>query len=165
MSKFSLESFSVSLPFGLGSVTLNRNDAQMKAVWELYVEYSTRISTQPLEVGAGSAREALSSLHSLFGTTCELLKQHGPAVAQGPESLGAIAIRLLNEGVRPFLVKWHSALSAFEGAEILLQQKEIGAQHRYVIDEARWEHHDRFYVAAIRSTRICRYPGQSGRGR
>jgi hypothetical protein len=145
MAKFKLAALSVNLPFGMGGATLNLNEAQVKAAWELYVEYATRIATQPLEVGAGSVREALNSLHALFGITREVLKNHGPGIAQGEDSLGAIAIRLLNVGVRPFLVEWHTGLSEFEDSEILRQQQSIGAQHRYVIDEGAWGGCEMFY--------------------
>ncbi|MDR7322633.1 MULTISPECIES: hypothetical protein [Catenuloplanes] len=38
----------------------------------------------------------------------------GPEVADGPDALGPLAIRILNEGLRPFMVRWHTDLRAFE---------------------------------------------------
>ena len=109
------------------------------------MEYGTRIATQPLVPDMGSVREALSSLHALFGLTREILKSYGPGIGKGPNSLGAIAIRLLNEGLRPFLVTWHTKLSSFEDEQVLQQQKELGAQHRYVTAEDQWEEYEAFY--------------------
>ncbi|MEM0895388.1 MAG: hypothetical protein AAGJ79_00785 [Verrucomicrobiota bacterium] len=145
MPGFKLTAFNINLPFGLGGASLNLNESQVKAAWELYVEYSTRISTQALAPNMGSAREALSSLHSLFDTTRSVLRSYGPGVGQGQESIGPIAIRLLNEKVRPFLLVWHTNLSGFEDAEIMAQQASIGSQHRHVVDEAKWESRADFY--------------------
>ena len=35
-------------------------------------------------------------------------------MAKGPKSFGPIAIRVLNDGLRPFLAKWHPLLKAHE---------------------------------------------------
>lgn len=105
---------SVSLPFGLGELELVPDEAQQQAAWELYVELSTRVSSQPLEPWGGSLREALNSLHEIFSATRETLRRAGPCVSQGPSSFGAIAITVLNKGIRPFLTKWHSELSVYE---------------------------------------------------
>jgi hypothetical protein len=119
-----LKSLSLNLPFGLGGVSLDVSEAEVRAAWRLYVEYATRISAHPLEPGAGSVREALGSLHSLFDTTRQVLGDAGSEVADGPEALGPLAIRILNEGLRPFLLKWHTRLRAADLAEI---------------DEANWD--------------------------
>jgi len=112
-----LGSLSLNLPFGLGGVTIDVTEAEASAAWALYVEYATRISGTELERGLGSPREALSSLYSLFASTREILREAGPDIAQGVDPLGELATRALNEGVRPFLVRWHTTLSALEAAE------------------------------------------------
>lgn len=104
---FKLKSIGVSLPWGIGSVTIEVSEVEARAAWELYVEYATRIATHDLAPGAGSVREALNSLYSLFKTTREVLRAAGPDVGKGDNALGPLAIRTLNEGLRPFLVKWH----------------------------------------------------------
>jgi hypothetical protein len=115
-----LGSVSLNLPFGLGGVTIDVSEAEVRAAWALYVEYSTRIAGVALEEGLGSPREALSSLYSLFATTRQVLREAGPDIAQDPEALGPVAIRALNEGVRPFLVRWHTTLLSHEGAKTAL---------------------------------------------
>jgi hypothetical protein len=87
---------------------------QKKAAWSLYVELVTRIAVQPLEVDQGLVREAMNSLYSLFGTTREVLKAAGPDVGASRDSVGGIAITVLNNGLRPFLAKWHPLLQAWE---------------------------------------------------
>ena len=74
----------------------------------------TRIAVQPLEVDTGLLREALNSLYNLFGTTREILKLAGPNVGASRESVGGIAIAVLNNGLRPFLAKWHPLLQTWE---------------------------------------------------
>jgi hypothetical protein len=105
-----LRSLSLNLPFGLGGVEIDVSEAEAAAAWQLYVEFATRITGHPLAPGAGSVREGLDSLHTLFATTREVLRAAGPDVARSPDALGPLAIRILNEGVRPFLVEWHTRL-------------------------------------------------------
>ena len=114
--RLKLRSVSINLPFGLGGVSVDVSEAGVRAAWELYVELATRITAHPLEPGAGSVRESLDSLYSLFGTTRQVLRAAGPEVGDGPNALGPLAIRVLNDGVRPFLLAWHTELSAAERA-------------------------------------------------
>lgn len=78
------------------------------------VELVTRIAVQPLEIDTGLVREALTSLYSLFGITRQVLKEAGPDVGASRESVGGIAIAVLNNGLRPFLAKWHPLLQTWE---------------------------------------------------
>lgn len=104
----------VRLPFGLGEIEFENDESQQRAAWSLYVELSTRISTQKLNEDEGLLREALSSLYVLFERTRSILHNAGPEIANGPRSLGPIAIEILNRGLRPFLAKWHPLLTAHE---------------------------------------------------
>ncbi len=103
----------VSLPFGLGSAEWESDKTERRAAWSLYVELVTRISIQPLGEEEGVLREALASLHSIFGTTREILKESGPDVGASKNSVGGIAITVLNKGLRPILSKWHPRLQAW----------------------------------------------------
>jgi len=93
---------------------------QQTAAWEMYVELVTRVALQELPGDRGLLREALTSLHSLFGETRRILKQHGPGVARRltPDSIAfaQIALTVLNVSLRPFLSKWHPALQDYETA-------------------------------------------------
>jgi len=122
----------VGLPFNLGSLVLENDEAQQRAAWSLYVELSTRISTVPLEEGTGILREALTSLYNVFNITRQILREAGPDIAQGSNSLGSIAIAVLNQGLRPFLVKWHPMLKDYE--------EEKPANLSTVDHERAWEH-------------------------
>ncbi len=109
-----LAKVSVSLPFGLGSAEWESDPTERRAAWSLYVELVTRIAVEQLSVAEGIDREALSSLHALFGVTREVLTTAGPDVGASRESVGGIAISVLNVGIRPFLTKWHPELEEWE---------------------------------------------------
>ncbi|MFE7312810.1 TIR domain-containing protein [Streptomyces sp. NPDC057555] len=83
------------------------------AAFDLQVELITRIGVQPLAPDQGSLREALTSLHSVFGTSREVLHRMG---AENPAEavLPRIASALANDHLRPFLATWHAALQMHE---------------------------------------------------
>ncbi|MGW2836148.1 hypothetical protein [Streptomyces sp. NPDC001286] len=100
------------------SGTWEPNDVERRAAWELYVELVTRVSVVPLRADEGLLREALSSLYSLFATTRDVLRRHGPDVAEPKRNdqynFGYLAVAMLNFGIRPLLARWHPALEDWE---------------------------------------------------
>lgn len=83
--------------------------------WSLYVELVTRIATQPLASEQGLLREALNSLYALFIETRMTLHNAGAQLATaGEQPVGLIGINILNEGLRPFMTKWHPLLQEYE---------------------------------------------------
>lgn len=94
------------------------NDAERQAAWELYVELVTRVAVVPLPSDEGLLREGLSSLYSLFATTREVLRRHGPEVAEpkksGQYNFGYLSVAMLNFGIRPLLAQWHPVLEDWE---------------------------------------------------
>lgn len=112
-----LTKVTVSLPFGIGSASWETDPTERNAAWELYVELVTRIAVQSLSTETGTMREALNSLYSLFGSTREILRKSGPAVGASHDSVGGIAIAVLNNGLRPFLSKWHPQLQEWEAKQ------------------------------------------------
>jgi hypothetical protein len=104
----------VSLPFGLGSAEWEADSTQRKAAWSLYVELMTRVAVQELADDVGLIREVMNSLYKLFETTRTVLREAGPDVGASKESVGGLAISVLNLGIRPFLTKWHPMLQAWE---------------------------------------------------
>ncbi len=109
-----LKKIAVSLPFGLGSAEWEADSTQRRAAWALYVELMTRTTVQELANDAGLAREIMNSLYTLFGTTREILRDAGPDVGASQESVGGLAIAVLNQGLRPFLTRWHPLLQVWE---------------------------------------------------
>jgi len=130
---------SVGLPFDLGHLDFEPDETQQRAAWELYVELTTRIAVQSLGADEGLMREALSSLYDIFGATREILREAGPAVAQGPNSFGPVAIEVLNKGLRPFMTKWHPLLMVHEAK----RPSDVSARDH----ERAWEHAAEFRKA------------------
>ena len=99
---------------GRGDSAGSPNSAQRDAAWEIYVELTTRVAVIELTLDQGILREALTSLHSLFGTTRGILRQYGPALAEPPgdgtQPLDRLATSMLNEVLRPVLSQWHPLL-------------------------------------------------------
>jgi hypothetical protein len=86
-----------------------------KVGWRIFVEVASRIATQPLAPGAGVLREALQSLHTLFGAIRDELKAALPTPVTGSEStIETIALTILNRHLGPFLAKWHPRLADWE---------------------------------------------------
>ncbi len=119
-----LSSFSVDLKVpGMGGIsgTWQPDDSERLAAWEMYVELVTRISVVELRPDEGLLREALSSLYTLFASTREILREHGPGVAQpkgeGDLSFGYISVIILNVVLRPVLAKWHPLLADYESTK------------------------------------------------
>ena len=75
------------------------------AAWELYVEMLTRVITQPMPAEGGNEQAALDSVYSIFETTREVLRRCGPTAFE----VSLVVIPFLNQVVRPFTTKWHSA--------------------------------------------------------
>ena len=99
--RFDLESIQLGPAWAKAEISFDTSDRD--AAWELYVEMLTRVVTQPLLSESGDEQTALESVHSLFGTTREILRQHGRKAVQ----FSKVAIPVLNQVVRPFTAKWH----------------------------------------------------------
>ncbi|MEM8504865.1 MAG: hypothetical protein AAF716_17125 [Cyanobacteria bacterium P01_D01_bin.1] len=109
-----LKKVTFSLPFGIGGVEMEPDPTERNAAWELYIELVTRVAVQSLHPQEGLVREAMNSLYSLFGSTRQILRKAGPKVGASHDSVGGIAIAVLNNGLRPFLSKWHPLLQEWE---------------------------------------------------
>jgi hypothetical protein len=79
------------------------SDPDKNAAWDLYVELLTRITTQRLPDEHGNEKEALNSIHKIFGLTRATMKEHG----RKAENFTRVAIIVLNQVIRPFTAKWH----------------------------------------------------------
>lgn len=152
--RWNAKALQINLPFGLGGVSLDLSEEAARAAWSLYVELGTRIATEPLAKGRGSVREALGSLHALFGVTRSILREGGLELGRaepGQESLGSLALRILNEGLRPHLARWHASFSAHEAAcwRAWLESGKPLPVHpgaaAALVDESAWDGYDAFF--------------------
>ncbi len=111
-----LKETSLSIDFGVFKLEtkIAPDPRQREAAWALFVELSTRVATQPVDLDEGMIREAFDSLHELFAATRGVLRTSGPNAGATEGSIGAIALAVLNGAIRPFLSRWHPALAAWE---------------------------------------------------
>jgi len=139
MVQFTSVKVSLNLPY-IGGVegTWEPDKSERDAAWEMYVELITRISVAELKSDEGLLREALSSLHTLFGTTRAILRKYGPSIAQpkgeGDLSFGYLAVAILNVVLRPVLAKWHPLLLDYESTR--------SASGSPLDHEREWDKHD-----------------------
>jgi hypothetical protein len=108
-----LSEMTLNLP-QFGEMKFAINLEYRRVAWKLFVETLTRVSTQPLGTEDGSLREALTSIYSLFNATRELLKNMPPSKPASRVTVEMLAVRMLNQEIRPFLSKWHVRLKKFE---------------------------------------------------
>ena len=101
LEKWGMSSLKITPPFLQMEWTPQASDKN--AAWALYIELLTRIATQPLPIEHGDEKTALDSVYSLFATTREVIREHGPECI----NFTKIAIVVLNQVVRPFTAKWH----------------------------------------------------------
>src|SRR2546430_17564539 len=71
----------------------------------LWVELSTRISTQRLHYRSGDEETAAASVHKLFGRTRELMEKNLEAT-----EFQKLAERMLNQTIRPYTARWHGCM-------------------------------------------------------
>jgi hypothetical protein len=128
----------ISIP-GWLSVTLEPNDSERNAAWELYVELATRISSRQFDREHGSLRAALESLYAIFTQTRTVLRAAGPDVAKSQSSFGPFAIRFLTDVLGPFLLQWHEPLRAHESlrpeTRSITEHERAWDRHGELVDE------------------------------
>jgi hypothetical protein len=81
------------------AATKDPNRAPAHALW---VELSTRITTQRLHYRSGDEETAARSIYSLFGRTRELMEKNPDAV-----EFHTIAGQMLNTTIRSYTARWH----------------------------------------------------------
>jgi hypothetical protein len=108
---YRLREITITIP-SLGEIQLVPTDDDKRIAWVLFIETITRVSTQPLIFDQGNIDEALNSLHSLFSTIRNILREISPT--HGKEvTVEELAINMLNVQLRPFLSKWHPKFQEF----------------------------------------------------
>jgi len=119
-----LDKVKVTLPFIGVDTEWAPDHTERVAAWKIYIELITRISREPLPNDEGLVRESLSSLYSLFQAMRLIMRDDGPGVGLREKTVGYIALRVMNDHLRPLLATWHPRLEEWE-AKI---PKECGKQ-------------------------------------
>lgn len=91
--------------------------AEKQTAWEIYIELITRVPLADPDGEQGLLRESLLSLYTLFQITRMLLRHLGPktsAEEKVDRSCVYLAVKMLNQALRPLLSKWHPLLQDYE---------------------------------------------------
>ena len=83
----------------MNAEALNPEKIPAHALW---VELTTRITTQPLHYRSGEEETAINSVHNLFQKTRELIEKHPDAIY-----FQALSLNLINRTLRPYNARWH----------------------------------------------------------
>jgi len=122
-----LEVKTVKVSFGpFIETTLEPTTQEADAAWHLFIELSTRITTQPFNTESGHLRDAFSSLYSVLQTAREVLKSVGPSKSNQDMTFPSISLLLITDHIAPFLTKWHELLAEHEETR---SQKESMLSH------------------------------------
>ena len=89
----------------------------LRAGWEIYVEVASRLPPPGLAPGGGRLGEAIGSLQTLAGEVRAALKAMAPSRSgRWDDAIETHALRLLNEGLTPFLAEWGPRYQMLEAA-------------------------------------------------
>jgi hypothetical protein len=147
---FKLNITKIEVPW-LGSIEFAPNTVEKQAAYDIYIELTTRVTTQRLPEGQGMLREALTSLRTMFDFIRSTLHEAGLDSAY---ELGPVALAILNKGLRPFTAKWHPLLQVHESkkpAEVSAFDHEQSWEHAPQMRRELYELQDnlRLYAGAL----------------
>lgn len=102
----------------IAGVSVSLGDDELAALWPVYVQLSTRITSNSLQLRhgdsvehTGSTKAAFESLRSLFEVSRAALASCPPAgmsvLTRAHPSASEMVMSAINQCVRPFLARWH----------------------------------------------------------
>jgi hypothetical protein len=102
-------------------IKIKVTDENRAVGWKIFVEATTRITTQPLGEREGLIGEALASMYKFFSLVRDELKNAKPSPpplkpGSTQHTLESYAVMMLNDALRPMLARWHPRLTAWEKA-------------------------------------------------
>jgi hypothetical protein len=114
------KSVSVGIPFGLGSATFDLTPRDRVAAWKLHVQLVTRKAALPFDHEHDVIADVLSSLFDLFQVARELLLEMPPSNSSDQHGVAGLIVRVVNDGVRPTLTRWHADYRRWWDASLAL---------------------------------------------
>ena len=102
------QAVTLSLPFGLGSMTYNTTPTERVAAWKLHVQLVTRKAAIPFDEDHDLIVEVYDSLFELFTITRQLLLDLPLRDFDPAEGIASLMLRVQNDGVRPHLTRWQA---------------------------------------------------------
>ena len=140
---------------------------QRRVAWRLFVQITTRVSTQFFPHEGGDEGLALKSLYDLFQLTREALSEMDPTRVASADTVETYALEMLNADLRPFLSKWHPRWEAYAAekqqsskwalreeftSELTLLQGQVEARARGLAIIAGVKNVDRFFAQSVRGS-------------
>ena len=105
---------SVSISTGPIKAEFKPTNEERDAAWRILVDLGTSIATQPFLAATGHIRDVLTSLHRIFHSTKQILKDMRPSRFDGDMNFASVCMSLLTQCLGPFLAKWHEPLNDYE---------------------------------------------------
>lgn len=106
--RYRASSMTVSLPFGLGSVTYEASSDDRVIAWRMYVQLKTRKAALPFDEAHDVVADVYSSLYELFPVARDLLSGMQLGDIARPKGVAEVILRTLNDGLRPHLTRWNA---------------------------------------------------------
>ncbi len=106
--KYNTSQVSLNFPFGLGNITLDATNQTRLLAWKIYIQLKTRKASLPFDEEHDVIIDILKSLDEIFPVAREILSQIKPYVECQQMSVSDCVLRVLNDGIRPYLTQWNS---------------------------------------------------------
>lgn len=105
---------SVSISAGPLNATFKPTDEERDAAWQIMVDLGTSVATQPFLEDSGHLRDVMTSLHRIFNSIKQALKDLRPSKFDSDMNFASVCMSLLTGCLGPFLARWHEPLADFE---------------------------------------------------
>jgi hypothetical protein len=111
--RYRTTSLSVSLPFGLGSLSLDNSAQDRVLAWRMYVQLKTRKVALPFDEQCDVIADVYASMREVFEVCRGLLADMPLSDIERPKSVSDLLLRVLNDGIRPHLTRWQAPFRAW----------------------------------------------------
>jgi len=112
-TRYRTSQVSLNLPFGLGNITYEATDQDRVLAWKMYVQLKTRKAALPFDEDHDVIINVFDSLRDVFSVTRDLLSEASPHQGEAQRSVADFVLRVLNDGIRPHLTRWHASFAAW----------------------------------------------------
>ena len=132
-NKIKCNSVKLSLPSGI-EVEFEAQDIDRKIAWEIFVQIRTRIAAVDFRKNEDSLIRCNESLFTLFKSIREKIESLPVSRITSGNSAALVEfyISILNDGIRPFLTKWHIPVSHFHSTNGDSSLSELEVDKKFV---------------------------------
>lgn len=117
MNTFKTNTVHVSLPAGVG-LEINASKKDRELAWKIYTQIKTRIAVEEFNEEYDSLQFVNKSLYEVFGIIRNAISELPTTIVKDDHrDLLQLYFDVLNEGIRPYLSKWHIPISHWNETE------------------------------------------------